>query len=104
MPHPPATIVGDLVQALIDAYGDTLAAEARVVDLLYDLLPGWRLLFPARRSWLWTPPDRLDVWGVAETTPAVAALHRAGFAGVRIHPHAAEAFLTCVCPHREARP
>lgn len=98
---PPRVIVGDLAQALLDAHGDTIAAESRVVDLLYDLLPGWRLLWPTARSWVWRPPTTIDVYGAIDSPAAAAALHLAGFVGgVTLHDHGPEAFLTCTCTTR----
>ncbi len=88
----------NLAAALLAAATDTFAAEAAVVDLLYKVLPGWQILFPARRSWLWTPPDRIDVWNVTINQTAIRALLHAGFVGgVMLHNHRAERFLSCDC-------
>lgn len=88
----------NLAAALIAARDDKSAAESAVVDLLYRALPGWQVLFPARRSWLWTPPDIIDVWNATDNPEAVRALLAAGFVGgVTIHNHRAERFLSCVC-------
>jgi hypothetical protein len=88
----------NLAKALLDAATDTFAAEAAVVDLLYKVLPNWQILFPARRSWMWTPPARLDIWNATVNQAAVLALLQAGFTdGVMIHNHRAERFLSCEC-------
>lgn len=75
-------------------------ANSRLVDLLYTVIPGWRLTFPA--NWVWTPPDMLDVWECFPSMPAVKALHAAGFiGGVCLHDHTPEKFLTCRCRRYE---
>lgn len=92
----PAVIVGDLVQALLDAHAGVFAADTRVVDLLYSVIPRWRLTFPT--NWLWTPRDMLDVWECFPTMPAIHALHLAGFVGgVCLHDHTQKQFLSCRC-------
>lgn len=95
----------NLAAALLASHRDRFAAEAMVVDLLYQVLPGWHLLFPTRRSWLWTPRDVIDVWNVNENDAAVRALFAAGFVGgVTIHGHRPERFLSCTCKqHRPER-
>lgn len=91
----------NLARALLNAATEDFAANAAVVDLLYQVLPGWQVLFPARRSWLWTPPDRIDVWNARMSESAVRALYLAGFTGgVMIHNHRAERFLSCDCKLR----
>ena len=88
----------NLAAQLAAARGGATAAESALVDLIYQLFPDWQLLFPVRRSWLWTPPAALDVWGANPTEDAVRALLAAGFTdGVTIHNHRAERFLSCTC-------
>jgi hypothetical protein len=91
-------VVTDMAKALGAAAGDTFAAEQAVIELLYKILPGWTLLFPVRRSWLWTPKAAIDVWNVTSAHAAVRALHQAGFVeGVTLHQHRAERYLSCEC-------
>ena len=88
----------NLAKALLNAATDTFAAESAVVDLIYKVLPNWQILFPARRSWMWTPPARLDIWNATVNQAAVEELLRHGFTGgVMIHNHRAERFLSCEC-------
>jgi hypothetical protein len=87
----------NLAKALLDAAIDTSAAEQAVVDLIYKVLPFWKVLFPARRSWMWTPAARIDIWNATGSEAAVRALLAAGFTSVMIHNHRAERFLICEC-------
>lgn len=91
-------IVGDLAFALRGAYAETLAAESRLVDLLYALFPSWRLLFPSSRSWVWWPPDEIEVFNAYGAPATASALVMAGFVGgVTIHDHPSTAMITCKC-------
>lgn len=88
----------NLAAALAAAHGDTIAAQSALVDLIYKLIPDWKLLFPVRRSWLWTPPAEIAVWNANPTEDAVRGLIEAGFVGgVTIHNHRAERWLSCAC-------
>ena len=97
--------VVNIAAALASAHRDRFQAETALVELLERVFPGWQVLFPARRSWMWTPPNSLDVWNANPTEDAVRALMLAGFTGgVTIHSHRAERFLSCVCKAWRPKP
>lgn len=91
------------------AHGREAAARERVLRFIEHLFPGWRRRFPPWLCWRWTEsdgtgPEEIDVWGLPSTERdlevAARALHLAGFAGVRVHPHAIERAASCTCPTR----
>lgn len=97
---PPRAVVGALAQALLDARLLSLAAEERVTELLHELFPEWRRLFPMRRGWRWKPPHTLDVYGAIDSPAAAQALSLAGFLICTIHNHGSKT-KRCSCTTRD---
>jgi hypothetical protein len=103
MPPPTSTrpaTTGWLARALVTAERNLRDAESQVEGFLTSLFPdGWR-------GWAFQRGDsghvEIDVYQAVESPAAVAALHRAGFGGVRIHQHEASKFITCACRTHEA--
>jgi hypothetical protein len=88
-------VIGDLAQGLIDAEGNLMAHEQLVVELVTELLPGWR------GGWIWVRPRGIAIYDAIDSPAAAAALHLAGFTGgVTIHGHDARRFLICECTTR----
>lgn len=96
----PRALIGALASDLLDARRATLAAEERVTELLHDLFPEWRRLFPLKRGWRWSPPHTLDVYGAIDSPAAAQALALAGFLISTIHNHSARRS-RCACTTRE---
>jgi hypothetical protein len=91
----PRPLIGDLAQMLIDSDGGLMATEQIVVDVVTELLPGWR------GGWIWLKPRGIAIYDAIDSPAAAAALHLAGFTGgVVIHGHDARRFLTCECVRR----
>lgn len=92
-------VVGWLARELVTAEFHLRDAERQTEGLLSSLFPSWH-------GWAFTRGDggavAIDVFEAHETPEAVAALHRAGFAIVVIHPHKGSKVITCSCTPREA--
>ncbi len=95
-----AAVAGSLAAALYAAEHGLRDAERRVEQFLTALFPdGWQ-------GWAFTgdmpAAIAIDVYEVIDSPAAAGALHRAGFAEVRLHGHLAKKFLTCNCSTRSA--
>jgi hypothetical protein len=95
----PATRRSDsLAAALYAAEHGLREAERRVEQVLTALFPdgwqGWAFAGAAPHA------IAIDVYEVIDSPAAASALHRAGFAEVRLHGHAAKRILTCSCSTR----
>lgn len=64
--------------------------EQQIEDLL-------SLLFPTWRGWVFTTPDRIDVYQANYRAESVRVLHRNGFVRVMVHAHRAARYVPCEC-------
>jgi hypothetical protein len=97
MPPPlNTTTVGWLARALVIAENNLRDVEDQVEGFLTSLFPdgwqGWQFVRVTQGT------VAIDVYEAIESPAAIAALHRAGFAKVRIHEHESSKFVSCVCP------
>ena len=94
---------GWLARQLVQAEHNLHDVERQAEGYLSYLFPidrgGWN-------GWAFHRADsggvEIDVYQATETAAAVAALHRSGFAVVRIHPHPATKLISCACVAYEA--
>lgn len=98
VPTRDSTFIGALAARLRGAGHAYQAAQQEVTDLLERLFRdcGWRPRFPVSNGWRFDGVDKLDVFGVAPTAPAFAALGLAGFGAVILHDHEASV-IECSC-------
>ncbi len=88
--------VGSLAARIIKAEREKLDAEKQLEQMLDSLF--------GERDWQTFevgPRRELDVYAVVESAAAAAALFRAGFRSIRLHPHEREKFRACACRCQE---
>lgn len=92
--------VGWLARALVAAEFNLRSVEEQVQGFLTSLFPdGWKGWSSHRGS---RGAVAIDVYEAIESPAAVAALIRAGFTEIRIHPHESSRFVSCMCSTKEA--